>query len=247
MAWELFRRDGEGGLEMIGIAGDLLDAGPVGALPMACEITVDAPATLPEFLAPTESDLDRLTGELGGRIVATSRTSTRLVTLTYLPSDEHAERFTRIALPARAAVSVAPANDPDWTLFDRYRPRDMETQSMADLARMADLHASGDVGGERDVEHTVTEIPAGRAAAFAEAVGRIGFIADARGDGAVDEPIVLRHRADPSDLTADSWTLRLVAERHGGVYRGWSCDIVRAEPKQAGQPKYRQRKWLGRR
>ncbi|WP_051063219.1 ribonuclease E inhibitor RraB [Ilumatobacter nonamiensis] len=236
MAWELFRREGEGGLEMIEIDGELLADAPVRELPMACEITIDAPSTLPEFLAPTQSVVQQLASDLAGRIAATGRTANRLSILTYLPDDEQAERFTRIPLPAKASVTVAPANDPDWTLFERLRPRDMETQSMADLAVMAELHAAGDVGGEREIEHTITDIADDRLEEFVEAAARLGFVA---GEPRADE-VVLRHRADPSDLTADSWTLRLVAERHGGTYGGWRCDLVLPEPKPA-------RRWFGRR
>ena len=40
--------------------------------------------------------------------------------------------------------------------------------------------------------------------------------------------VVLRHAVDPADITPDSWTLRLIAERHGAVYDGWRCAVIRA-------------------
>lgn len=239
MAWELFRRDEGVGPEMIGIDGELLDGAPVPGLPLACEVTIDAPSTRPEFLAPAESALERLTAHVDGRIAATGRTSTRLVTLVYLADDEHASRYTEVPLPAKASVTVAPANDPDWTLFDRFRPRDMEAQSMDDLRVMADLHAAGDLGGVREIEHTVRDVTPDRADAFATAVTSLGFTSEAAGDATV----VVRNRADPADLTSDSWTLRLVAERHGARYDGWRCDVVVADDVSPS----RTRKWFGRR
>lgn len=232
MAWELYRREGAGGLEMIGVDGDLLVDGPVAALPLACEVTIETPSTRPEVLASTETVIERITEELGGRIVGTSRTATRLWVLVHLPGDEHAARFTLIPLPANASVSVAPANDPDWTIFDRIRPVGMEEQSMSDLRVMAGLHAAGDVGGIRPVEHVVTELPDERAASFISAVATIGLAADEPADGTV----VLRHEADPSDITQDSWTIRLIAERHGATYGGWGCDVVGGAPARP-QPK----------
>lgn len=242
MAWELFRRDAAGGLEMIGVDGELLTAAPLTGLPLACEITIDAPSTLPEFIGSAEVSLESVTHQLGGRIAATSRTATRLWTLVHLPSDEHASRFAQLPLPAGASITVAPTVDPGWTIFDRARPVDMEQQSMSDLRVMADLYAAGDVGGVRRVDHAVTDLPGDRIGAFTAAVASIGFTVDASDDGTV----VAHHRADPADLTSDSWTVRLIAERHGGTYGGWVCDTIRAE--HATKPKKPRRKgWLGRR
>jgi hypothetical protein len=239
MAWELFRRDGAGEFEMISVDGDLLADAPVHALPLACEVTIETPSTRPEFLAPTENVIERITEELGGRIAGTSRTATRLWVLVHLPTDEHAARFTLIPLPAKASVSVAPAHDPEWTVFDRLRPMEMEEQSMLDLRVMAGLHAAGDTGGVRTVDHVVTGLAEERTASFIAAVGTIGLTADEPADGTV----VLHHAADPSDITADSWTVRLVAERHGATYDGWGCEVVGAEP---STPRTRKRKWFRR-
>ena len=112
MAWELFRRDGLDGFEMMGVDGDLLDRAPDAALPLACEITIEAPSTLPEFIGATESAVDTITEQIGGRVAGTSRTATTLWALVYLPSDEHADRFTQVPLPAKASVSVAPSSRP---------------------------------------------------------------------------------------------------------------------------------------
>jgi len=223
MAWELFRRDGPDGFQMMGVDGDLLTEAPDHALPLACEITIEAPSTLPEFVAPTEAAIDTITEEIGGRVAGTSRTATRLWILGYLPSDEHAGRFAQVPLPTNASVSVAPSNDPEWTLFERVRPVDMEEQSMRDLRVMAKLHAAGDTGGVRTIEHVVSGLAADRAAAFVSAAGSIGF----ESGPAEDDRMILRHDGDPSDITAGSWTLRLISERHGAVYEGWECDVAR--------------------
>jgi hypothetical protein len=223
MAWELFRRDGPDGFEMIGVEGDLLTEAPDLALPLAVEITIDAPSTLPEFIARTEAAVDTITDQIGGRVVGTSRTATRLWALVHLPSDEHAARFTRVPLPAKASVSVAPSRDPEWTIFERVRPLDMEVQSMRDLRTMAELHAAGDAGGVRSIEHVVSGLESDRSPAFVSAAGSIGFE-----PGPLErDRMILRHDADPSDITPESWTLRLIAERHGAVYGGWQCDVVR--------------------
>ena len=223
VGWQLFRREGSDGLEMIGVDGDLLDDAPLAELPLACEITVEAPSTLPEFMASTQAAIDS--------VVATGRKATVLWVLVYLPSDEHAVRYSQIPLPAKASLSVAPANDPQWTIFDRARPVDMEMQSMQDLALMAELHAAGDVGGVRRVEHTVGGLAADRRTPFVAAARSVGF----ETEDAAAEPIVLHHRVDPSGITPDSWTLRLITERFGATYGGWSCELVR--------PAERRRPW----
>jgi len=238
MAWELFRRDGAGAIEMIGVDGDLLDVAPIDTLPLAVEITIDAPSTLPEFIGPAEVALEAITDELGGCLAGTSRTATQLWTLVHLPNDEHASRFMQIPLPARASVSVAPANDPDWTIFDRVRPIGIEQQSMSDLGVMAALHRAGDTGGSRRIEHRITDLDDERSRACATAIGSVGFEVAPHRDGG----LAVVHDADPSDLTSDSWTVRLVAERHGGIYAGWTCE--RIAPDRVTSKKKR---WFGRR
>jgi hypothetical protein len=223
MAWELFRRDGGDGFEMVGVDGELLMAAPVAGLPLAVEITIEATSTLPEFIGSAEATIEKITEELGGRIAGTGRTSTRLWILVHLPDDEHAARYTQVPLPARAAITVAPANDPEWTIFDRVRPVEMEEQSMRDLAVMAELHAAGDVGGVRTVEHVVTGLDPERSDSFGRAAATVGFIVSSSDDNRV----VLVHEADPTDITPDSWTLRLIAERHAATYEGWRCEVVR--------------------
>lgn len=238
MAWELFRRDGAADLEMIGVDGDLLVDAPIATLPLACEITIDAPSTLPEFIGAAEVALEAITDQLGGRVAGTSRTATRLWTLVHLPSDEHASRFTQIPLPAKASVTVAPANDPAWTIFDRVRPVGIEQQSMFDLGVMAALHRLGDIGGMRRIEHHVIDLDDERSEACAAAIGSVGFEVVPHRDGGLG----VVHDADPSDLTTDSWTIRLIAERHRGTYAGWTCEPVVHAP--AASTKKR---WFGRR
>ncbi len=228
MAWELFRRDGVDGFEMMGVDGDLLVDAPLPELPIAVEVTIEAPSTLPEFIGSAESAIERITDELSGRIAGTSRTATTLWTLVALASDEHAARFTQVPLPAKASVSVAPSRDPGWTIFERVRPVDMEEQSLQDLRRMAALHAAGDVGGVRTIEHDVSGLAPERSAAFVAAVASVGFEPAPSADGSPDGRMVLRHRVDPADITPDSWTLRLIADRHGAVYDGWRCPVIRA-------------------
>lgn len=232
----MFRRDGPGGFEMMGVDGDLLTAAPDPALPLACEITIEAPSTLPEFIAATEAGIEAITDQLGGRIAGTSRTVTTLWVLVHLPSDEHADRFTQVRLPVKASVSVAPSRDPEWTIFERVRPVDMEVQSMHDLRVMAQLHAAGDVGGVRRIEHVVTGLPADRRSAFLAAAHSVGLEAEAAATtGGGGDRIVLHQEGDPADITPDSWTLRLIAERFGAAYDGWGCDVVR--------PSERRRRW----
>jgi hypothetical protein len=225
MGWELFRREGADGFEMVGVDGDLLADAPDPDLPLAVEITIDALSTRPEFIAAAETAVERITDEIGGRIAGTSRAATRFWALVHLPSDEHAARFTQIPLPAKASVTVAPSNDPGWTIFERVRPIGMEEQSMRDLRRMAELHAAGDVGGVRTVEHVVTGLTDDTVERFMAAVsGVFPTIATAREGGA--DRWVLAHRGDPADITSDSWTIRQIAERFGARYDGWRCQVA---------------------
>jgi len=221
---------------MVGVDGDLLTEAPLTELPMAIEITIEAPSTLPEFIGSAEATIDKVTTQLRGRVAGTARTATRLWVLVHLPNDQHAERFTQVPLPAKASVSVAPANDPGWTLFERVRPVDMEEQSMRDVAVMAELHAAGDVGGVRSIEHVVTGVDPDQAASLGRAAGTVGFTVTTD-DG---DRMVLRHEADPTDITPDSWTLRLIAERHGAEYDGWGCAVV-ASPSPAPRRRWRRR------
>ena len=221
---------------MVGVDGDLLSDAPLVDLPIAVEITIEAPSTLPEFVGSAEATIEKFTAQLGGRLAGTARTATRLWVLVHLPTDDHAARFTEVPLPAKASITVAPAKDPGWTIFERVRPVDMEDQSMRDLAVMAELHAAGDTGGVRRIEHVVTGVEGGRADSLVRAAGTVGFSV-ATNDG---DRMVLVHDADPTDITPDSWTLRLIAERHGAIYDGWGCE-VRA-PLRSTKPKRRWRR-----
>jgi hypothetical protein len=237
MAWELFRREGANGFEMMGVDGELLVEAPLADLSIAVEITIEAVSTLPEFIGPAEAGIERIADDLAGRVAGTSRTATTLWTLVHVPSDEDAARFTQLPLPAKASVSVAPSVDPDWTIFERVRPVDMEAQSMRDLRVMAELHAAGDVGGLRSIEHVVTGLDPERAAAFVAAAATLGFEPSSTDGGRM----ALRHEADPSDITPDSWTLRLIAERHGATYVGWGCDVISARPPAGAGRRWRRR------
>lgn len=241
VAWDLFDRDGGGGFQICGIDTGSSSEAPVAALPIGCEITVEAESASPDALGATERDLEVITDSLSGRIVATGRTRTKLTTLAYLPSDRDAERYTKIALPAGASVSVAPAIDPDWTLFAAARPSGMEEQSLLDYRVRSELHAAGDNGGVRTIDHVVTGLGAGQFEGFSSAVASIG-VEVAQVDG---ERVEITQRADPKDVTETSWTVRLIAERFGGVYEGWRCGVLRDVS--AGTTSTRsRRRWLRR-
>ena len=158
----------------------------------------------------------------------------------YLPSDDGAEAFARIALPAQASVSVAPAIDPNWTLFADAAPTGMEEQSMFDYRLRNALHAAGDVGGIRRVEHGVTGLDPARIEDFGVAVESVGVTVG----GASGERIELVQEVDPKDITEFSWTVRLIAERFGGTYDGWSCaPLTASEPSTPGPRRRRRRRF----
>ncbi|MFK7917259.1 MAG: hypothetical protein AB8G14_04210 [Ilumatobacter sp.] len=230
MAWELFDRD-VGGFQICGVDEDALVHAPIAELPVACDITVTAGSAAPAALEATERDLERVTDSLGGRLVATSRTRTTLTSLVYLTSDDGADGYSKIALPGRASISVAPAIDPEWTMFERARPVGIEEQSMLDFRMRTQLHDAGDLGGERPIEHVVNGLGADVVEAYVTAVtaGIPGL--DAMTD--VDHPgrALLTHRADPRDVTESSWIIRQIAERFGATYDGWGCAVLGPEPR----------------
>ena len=230
MAWEMFDRDGGGGFQICGIDGDALDQAPIAGLPVGCEITVHADSAAPAVLEATEDELKSVTASLDGRIVATSRTRTSLVTLAYLPSDDDADRYSKVSLPRNASVSVAPAIDPAWTLFDRARPVGIEEQSMLDFRVRTELFAADDRGGPRPIEHIVVGLTEKTVDEFMMSV--CAAMVDVRGDGEGGEVSSWRvtHVADPKDVTESSWMIRQIAERHGAAYDGWGCPVVSASP-----------------
>ena len=242
MAWELFKRD-TNGYEVVGVDGELLEHAPVDALPIACEVTIDASSALPDALGETEMALEQVAAAVGGRIAATVRSETRLWTLMALASNERVAEFATIPLPSGASIDVAPTRDPDWTIFDRVRPVGMEQQSLDDLRVVRALHDAGDVGGVRRIDHQVVGLPADQYDGFVTAVGSLGFRATVTDDVAGAMSVEVQHEADPTQLTADSWTLRQIAERHGGCYDGWGCAVVRAD---ASSPERRRRGWFRR-
>lgn len=108
---------------------------------------------------------------------------------------------------------------------------------MRDLQMMAELHAAGDSGGVRPIEHTVSGLDADRSSAFISVAQSIGLDPGPVEDGR----ITLRHDADPSDITSESWTLKLVAERFGAAYDGWRCDVVGAPTPARAKRRWRRR------
>ena len=224
MSWELFRREAVEGFELVGVESDLLREAPKEGLPLACEITITAPSVQPKDLGDTEDSLDAITVQIGGRIAATVRSSNQLWVLAYLQSDDDAERFTQIPLPRGASVSVAPTRDPDWTIFERAQPVGIEEQSMLDLRVMSQLHEAGDIGGVRQIDHVVVALDASSAEQFVASARSVLGTLEARKQDT--ETWVLSAPGDPADITSETWTLRLIAERFGAEYDGWGCAVA---------------------
>ncbi|MEL6890764.1 MAG: ribonuclease E inhibitor RraB [Actinomycetota bacterium] len=236
MAWELFKRDTVG-YEVVGVDGDLLDAAPISHLPVACEITIDAPSALPDALAETEMALEQVVAATRGRLAGTIRSESRLWNLVALPNDDQVDEFAGLPLPERARITVTPTNDPEWTIFDRVRPIGMERQSMDDLRVVRNLHDHGDIGGPRQILHVVQGVSGDHLQGFVASMRSLGYVTE------VDAPelgVLVIHEAVPSEVTSDSWTIRQVAERIGARYDGWRCEVRRGRPK-------RRRGWLSRR
>ncbi|MFK8024364.1 MAG: hypothetical protein AB8G26_10430 [Ilumatobacter sp.] len=229
MAWELFRREGADGLEMIGVDALLLADAPLAALPIAVEVSVTNTSVHPDVLAETEGTLESLSAKLGGRLAGVVRSATNLWTLVYLPSDERARQFSEVPLPRSASIWVQPAIDPDWRIFDRVRPVGMEEQSMYDLGVMRRLHAAGDRGGERRIDHVVASLAVDAASGFVTAAKSVLVDAQVQTDS-TSGTVTVSHLADPTDITTDAWTLRQIGERHGGRYEGWTCEVAGAPP-----------------
>ena len=227
MAWELFDRDGAAGFQICGVDGDALTEAPIANLPIACEITVGAESAAPAALEATERDLERVTASLGGSLVATARTRTSLTTLAYLRSDDGADEFTKISLPGSATLSVAPAIDPAWTLFDAARPHGMEEQSMFDFRVRSQLHQAGDTGGERPIEHVVVGLTLDTLDGFMASVSAALASVSGNDNGAGVSPWRVIQAADPKDVTESSWIIRQIAERHDADYDGWGCAVRR--------------------
>jgi hypothetical protein len=241
MGWELFRRDAADGFKIVGVDGDLLVDAPIAGLPTAIEVKIEAPSTAPSALKQTESAIEQITSQLVGRIAGTIRGETQLWTLIHLPTDEHARRFSEISLPSGASISVAPTVDPEWTVFERVRPVGMEEQSLLDLRVMSQLHAAGDRGGVRRVEHTIVGLDQNVVEAFLAAVSSVLGSIDTQHDG-VAANWTISHDADPAEITPDSWTIRQIAERHGAEYDGWGCAVVGGHDSSRAQ-----RRWWKRR
>ncbi len=235
MAWELFKRDTHG-YEVVGVDGDLLEAAPLSDLPIAVEVTIDAPSALPDALSEAEMALEQVVAATGGRLAGTIRSQTRLWNLVALPTDEQAHEFATLPLPEQASISVAPTRDPQWSIFDRVRPVGMEQQSMEDLRIVRNLHDHGDVGGARQIVHVIHDVGADRLQEFVAAMISLGYRTET---DVTDLGVIVIHESEPADVTADSWTIRQVAERHGGRYDGWRCEVLHEAPKR--------RRWFARR
>lgn len=227
MAWELFKRE-TNGYEVVGLDGDLLEAAPVADYPIACEVIIDARSALPDALAETEMALEQVVAAVRGRLAATVRSERRLWNLIALPTDEQAAEFGTLPLPAQASITVVPSRDPDWTIFSRVRPVGIEQQSMEDLRVVRNLHDHGDIGGARQILHVIHEVPQDRLQAFVVAMVGLGYRTEVE---APELGVLVIHDAVPSEVTADSWTIRQVAERHGARYDGWRCEVQRSAPK----------------
>jgi len=238
MAWEMFDRDGSGGFQICGVDGDALADAPMADLPVACEITIEAQSAAPVALSSSEHDLERVTASLGGRIVATSRTRTSLATLAYLPTDNDASWYSKVSLPTGASISVAPAIDPEWTLFAAARPAGIEEQSMFDFRVRNDLFAASDIGGERPIRHLVVGLTDENVDEFTTSVAAATAVTREPGTEGDPSPWSGLHIADPSDVTQTSWIIRQVAERFGATYDGWGS-VVRH-----GAPAKRKRRWF---
>jgi len=227
MGWELFKRDTHG-YEVVGVDGDLLAEAPLPEYPIACEVIVDAPSALPNALAETEMALEQVAAAVQGRLAATVRSEQRLWNLIALPSDDQAAEFGALPLPDKAKITVVPTRDPDWTIFERVRPIGMEQQSMEDLRVVRNLHDHGDIGGSRQILHVILDLADDQVQPFVAAMISLGYRTE------VEVPelgVLVIHQSEPSEVTSDSWTIRQVAERHGGRYDGWRCEAIRTPSK----------------
>lgn len=235
MAWEAFSRDAPGGFHQVAIDHSLLDDAPIESLPVACAITIGASQTITKAMTQTEAEIESVAGQLGGRVAGHVRSPTELWILLYLPSDRDADRLAEVRLPRDASLSVAPAIDPQWSLFDRLRPVGIEEQSMLDHRMLASLARAGDNGARRLVEHVVAGMARDRVDDFLRAMKAIGVTATPQPDGNIQ----IMHEAEPVAVTDDAWTIRQIAERHGGVYDGWNTELRTGR----GDPK-RKRRWF---
>ncbi len=212
---------------------------------VACEITIEAESAAPVALSSSEYDLERVTTTLVGRIVATSRTRTSLVTLAYLPSDDDADRYSKVSLPKGASVSVAPAIDPDWTTVrSRVRPVGIEEQSMLDFRVRNQLFAAMDLGGERPIEHVVVGLTDETVDDFTMSVTSATSVVrqpDVEVDAASWRGL---HVADPKDVTETSWIIRQIAERFGATYDGWGCPVETGAPAASAAAAKRKWRWF---
>ena len=89
----------------------------------------------------------------------------------------------------------------------------------------ASLAQAGDNRPRRRVEHVVTGIARDRVDDFVRAVEAIGVTVTPQPDGNIQ----IVHEAEPVAVTDDAWTIRLIAERFGGAYDGWTCAVLRDE------------------
>ena len=221
MAWEAFSRDAPGGFHLVALDHALLDEAPIASLPLACEITIGVSKTISKEMTETEGEIDSVVGQLGGRVAGHARSPAELWILLYLPSEHKADRLARVRLPGDASLSVAPAIDPNWSLFDRLRPAGIEEQSLLDHRMFASLVRAGDNGARRVIEHVVTGVQSDRVDDFVHAAAAIGVTVTPQPDGNIQ----IVHEVEPAAVTDTAWTIRQIAERHGGVYEGWTTEL----------------------
>ena len=141
---------------------------------------------------------------------------------------KQAAEFGTLPLPDKAKITVVPTRDPDWTIFERVRPIGMEQQSMEDLRIVRNLHDHGDIGGSRQILHVIHDLAESQIQPFVASMISLGYRAEVE---APELGVLVVHESEPSEVTSDSWTIRQVAERHGGRYDGWRCEVIRTPPK----------------
>ena len=241
MSWRLFRRYADAGAALsIGIETDLLESAPDLDHPVACQVSIAAVSAAPEQLAQTEDAMLAIIARLGGRVAATQRRSDEFVMLSYLPGPGGTDDFASVPLPAGATVSTEQSSDPGWAQFDRYRPDGMEEQSLQDLQIFGELFAAGDRGGIRPIDHVIVGVDVDRMQSFLDAVGSVVGPITSSIDS-VSGSVTVTQQGDPADITGDSWTVRLIAERHGGSYDGWGCAVQGAAPQSRRKRRWRRR------
>lgn len=238
MAWEAFTRSVGGGSVIVSVDASLLDEAPIEALPVAVEVTIAVESSASGSTAEAEAGIEAIVQQqLAGRMVGRIQDRVEVWSLAYVPSDDRVDRLMSVPYPKHASVTVAPANDPAWTLFDRVRPVEMEQQSLLDHRVFRAMIDERDTGESRAIEHVVTDLDPARVDEFVGSVSALGHVVTPQPDGAIQ----VLHEGQPFLVTDDAWTIRLIAERLGGTYVGWNVELGRGG---TANPK---RRWFRRR